>query len=111
VSNLPPVTVLFAAFLGYNPIKTLLGPDVLGHLSPANQSALTGNSFFPNLISAPFHSGLHEAFIFAAIACVVAAAASWSRGQQYVDTDTSSGGQTPLLASSALTAKRRPGVA
>ena len=87
VANLPPVSILFAAFLGYNPIQTLVGPQVLGHLSAANRSALTGHSFFSNLISAPFHSGLTEAFIFAAIVCLIAAATSWSRGARFVDQD------------------------
>jgi MFS family permease len=84
VGALPPVSVLFAAFLGYNPIQTLLGSSVLGHLSAADRMQLTGNSFFSNLISEPFHAGLTEAFIFAAVVCLIAAAASWSRGSRYV---------------------------
>ena len=48
------------------------------------RAALTAPSYFANLISAPFHAGLIEAFGFAAIACLVAAAASWSRGRHYV---------------------------
>jgi MFS family permease len=84
-ASLPPVKVLFAAFLGYNPIQSLVGPHVLSSLPAASQAALTGRSFFPNLISAPFHSGLREAFLFAAIACLVAAVASWSRGARPVD--------------------------
>ena len=82
LAHLPPVSVLFAAFLGYNPIKTLLGPKVLASVSPANQAALTGRSFFPHLISAPFSSGLHEAFAFAVACCVVAALASFLRGKR-----------------------------
>ena len=46
---------------------------------------LTGRSFFPQLISDPFRNGLHEAFAFAIVACLVAAVASWSRGERYVD--------------------------
>ena len=80
VSQLPPVSVLFAAFLGYNPVKTLVGPDVLSHVSAANAAALQGRSFFPSLIEGPFRTGLHEAFAFAICACLVAAAASWVRG-------------------------------
>jgi hypothetical protein len=76
------VAVLFAAFLGYNPIQTLLGPNVLHQLSPANQATLTGQSYFPHLISPAFHSGLAEAFAFAAVASLIAAAASWSRGKR-----------------------------
>jgi hypothetical protein len=82
VGHLPPVSVLFAAFLGYNPIQTLLGPQVLSHLSPSNQAALTGQSYFPKLISSAFHSGLTEAFLFAAVVSLIAAFASWSRGKR-----------------------------
>ena len=83
VAHLPPVSILFAAFLGYNPIKQLVGPALLRHLSHANAAVLTGRRFFPKLISSPFHSGLHYAFAFAVAACLIAAVASWSRGRQY----------------------------
>jgi MFS family permease len=79
-AHLPPVSVLFAAFLGYDPVHSLIGPGVISHLSPANAAALTNHSFFPNLIAAPFHSGLHKAFAFAIVACALAAVMSWSRG-------------------------------
>ena len=79
VAGLPPVSVLFAAFLGYNPMKQLLGPT-LSSLSPARQAAVTGHTFFPSLISGPFHHGLAIVFTFALIVCLVAAAASWLRG-------------------------------
>jgi MFS family permease len=80
IGALPPVSILFAAFLGYNPIETLVGSQVLDALPAADKADLIGHSFFPNLIAAPFHAGLTEAFVFAAIACLIAAAASWSRG-------------------------------
>ncbi len=84
IGTLPPVSVLFAAFLGYNPVETLLGSSVLSRLSDADRSELTGHSFFSNLISGPFHAGLTETFIFGAFVCLIAAAASWSRGSRYV---------------------------
>jgi MFS family permease len=84
IGALPPVSVLFAAFLGYNPIKTLVGPKVLAKLSAVNQATLTGHGFFPHLISAPFHSGIETAFIFSALVSLVAAVASWSRGAHVV---------------------------
>jgi len=80
VADLPPVSILFAAFLGYNPIQHLVGPHVLGALSAHDQAALTGSAFFPNLISGPFRTGLHSAFAFAIVACLVGAAASMLRG-------------------------------
>jgi MFS family permease len=84
VGHLPPVSVLFAAFLGYNPAKELIGPHVLAKLPAHDAAAIRGRGFFPHLISGPFHSGLHEAFAFAIVACLVAALASWSRGGRVV---------------------------
>jgi hypothetical protein len=85
VANEPPIGSLFSAFLGYNPIKELLGPTgALQHL-PAKQVAyITGRSFFPNLISEPFAGGLHLAFTFAAIATAVAIVASAVRPKRYM---------------------------
>jgi hypothetical protein len=83
ISHLPAVGSLFASFLGFNPIASLLGPT-LTHLSPAHQAYLTGRAFFPHLISGPFLSGLHAAFDFAFAACALAAVASWLRGGKYV---------------------------
>jgi|HubBroStandDraft_6_1064221.scaffolds.fasta_scaffold06662_3 MFS family permease len=79
----PPVSVLFAAFLGYNPVEHLLGAHVLATLPAAGHAVVTGRSFFPQLISAPFRSGLHEAFLFAILACLIAAGASLMRGGKY----------------------------
>jgi hypothetical protein len=77
IGNLPPVGSLFAAFLGYNPLASLLGPSgVLAQLPAANAATLTGKQFFPNLISGPFHHGLVVVFVTAAIMSVVTAAAS-----------------------------------
>jgi len=81
-ASLPPVASLFAAFLGYNPIKTLVGSSL--NALPAKKAAfLTGRGFFPSLIDHPFHSGLAEAFTFAVAACLVAALASWMRGAKF----------------------------
>jgi MFS family permease len=76
VSNLPPVGSLFAAFLGYNPMETLLGPDVLRALPAGRAEYLTGRSFFPQLISGPFKHGLVIVFTASLLMCLVAAWAS-----------------------------------
>ncbi|GJF07154.1 MFS transporter [Pseudonocardia sp. D17] len=83
VAALPPVGTLFAALLGFNPIQTLLGPQVLAGVTPAQASTLTGREFFPQLISGPFAHGLTLALGFAAAACLVAAIASALRGGKY----------------------------
>jgi MFS family permease len=74
-SSLPPVATLFAAFLGYNPIKTLLGPH-LHAVSAHQQHVLLGHTFFPSVISGPFSSALTSAFTFGLAACLIAALAS-----------------------------------
>ena len=85
IANTPPVGSLFAAFLGYNPIASLLGPTgALDSLSAANRAALTGKDFFPQLISGPFHDGLIIVFVTAAILSVIGAIASLLMGGKYV---------------------------
>jgi MFS family permease len=87
VAHLPPVSTLFAAFLGENPMQHLLGPSVVAHLPSGHAAVVTGRSFFPSLVSGPFRQGLHAAFDSAIVACLVAAAASWTRGTRYVHGD------------------------
>jgi MFS family permease len=79
----PPISVLFAAFLGYNPIQHLVGAGALGAVSAHQHAVLSGQTFFPHLISQPFSDGLDTAFAFAIVACLVAAAASLMRGGRY----------------------------
>jgi MFS family permease len=86
VGALPPVSTVFAAFLGFNPLQTLLAPSgVLRHLAPGQAQLLTGKQFFPDLISAPFHHGLVIVFLAAAVMGAVAAVVSLMRGGQYYD--------------------------
>jgi hypothetical protein len=87
VANEPPIGSLFSAFLGENPIQELLGPTgALKHLAPSQVAYITGRSFFPKLIEAPFSAGLHLAFTFAAIATAIAVVASALRGRRYLHT-------------------------
>ena len=84
ISRLPPVSSLFAALLGYNPMASLLPPTVLHALPPDQAAILTGKDFFPQLISGPFQQGLTIVFVTAAGMAVIAAAASALRGGRYV---------------------------
>ncbi len=105
VAHLPAVGSLFAAFLGYNPVGTLLGL-ILPHLSHAKAAYLTGRAFFPQLISPPFMTGLRAAFDFAIAACLLAALASILRGGKYVHDDQAQMVAVPGQPRS--TAPRRP---
>jgi hypothetical protein len=81
----PPVSSLFAAFLGYNPVHQLLAPTgVLARLPAHQVSVLTGKRFFPELLSGPFHHGLVIVFGTAMFFLIVAAVASALRGGRYV---------------------------
>nr|WP_301651783.1 MFS transporter [Streptomyces arenae] len=80
-ASLPPVSTLFATFLGDNPVQHLLSSEgVLGRLSAAQRSVLTGHTFFPRLVSGPFHHGLGIVFGVAAGMALVSAVASALRG-------------------------------
>jgi MFS family permease len=90
IAHLPPVSTVFAAMLGYNPVANLLGPSGLLHTLPAaNVATLTGKSFFPQLIAAPFHHGLTIVFTAAALMAVGGAAVSWMRGKKPAETGSS----------------------
>jgi hypothetical protein len=85
IASLPPVSSLFAAVLGVNPVQHLLASGhVLSTLPAASRQLLTGREFFPGLISAPFHQGLVVVFAVAAALAAVAALASVLRGGRYV---------------------------
>jgi MFS family permease len=85
LAHLPAISYLFAAFLGYNPLKTLLGGPVLKSLKPAAAARLVSKDYFPKLIANPFKHGLVVVLWFAIITCIVAAAASWLRGGKFVN--------------------------
>ncbi len=90
LAHLPPLGYIFAAFLGYNPLKSLLGPVVLGHLAPAQAADLTSRSFFPHLIGPSFKHGLMIILAFAVVMSVIAAVASALRGEKFVHEDEES---------------------
>ncbi len=79
VASLPPVSTLFASFLGYNPMAHLLGAHVLRTLPAASRHAILGRKFFPRIIEGAFVDGLHPALDFAAVLCAAAAVTSWLR--------------------------------
>ena len=82
VAVLPPVSTLFAAVLGVNPLEHLLAPSgVLTHLPPENTATITGREFFPDLISGPFHQGLTVVFGVSVILALLAGIASLARGR------------------------------
>ncbi|MFL6240257.1 MAG: MFS transporter [Actinomycetes bacterium] len=98
VAAAPPVGSLFASFLGYNPMQTLLGPSgVLTHLSHAQAAEITGKQFFPHIVAAPFHHGLVIVFGLAIAMSLVGALASSIRGSRYIHDDSAQGREDLML--------------
>jgi MFS family permease len=93
IGNAPPVGSLFAAFLGYNPIQSLLGSSTLASLPSSDSSVLTGKTFFPSLISGPFHHGLVSVFTMAIVMSLIGALASLLRGGRYIHEEQNSLGE------------------
>jgi hypothetical protein len=110
IAHLPPVAILFATFLGYNPLQQLLGNQVLGHLPASTAQLLTGRKFFPDLISAPFRSGLREVFAFSVVICLIAAVMSWSRGGRYIAADHEQIAGVPLAGQGPSSAPATAGL-
>ncbi|HSR86098.1 MAG TPA: MFS transporter [Streptosporangiaceae bacterium] len=106
VAHLPPVSTLFSALLGYNPVKSLLAPSgTLAKLPPHNAAVLTGREFFPHLISGPFHHGLIIVFSAAIAMSVAGAVISLLRGRQFYYAEPEPG--APAAATAASPADHR----
>ena len=105
LGHLAPLGYLFAAFLGLNPLKSLLGSSILSHLSATNRTDLLGRSFFPQLIGGPFKHALIYVLAFAAAMSLVAAVASAMRGTRYVHEDDESKAQKAAFAKTSLAAR------
>src|SRR5215212_5513350 len=88
VASLPPVGSLFAAFIGYNPTAALLAPSGALDNPGVDVDVLTGKTFFPQLITEPFHSGLTVVFIAAAVMMLIGAVASMFNPGRYGEADT-----------------------
>ena len=106
VAHLPPTAALFAAFLGYNPMATLLPPQVLAALPAATRHTMLSLHFFPQLIAPAFMRGLHAAFYLSIGMSLASALVSALRGQPYVNTT-----QQPAEAPAGATAAGVPQIA
>jgi EmrB/QacA subfamily drug resistance transporter len=106
VGATPPVGSLFAAFLGYNPIASLLGPTGLLQSPHVDAATLTGKEFFPQLISGPFHDGLVVVFIAAAVMSIIGAIASFLGGSKYVHEEAVAAARPALVEGEEVGAGR-----
>jgi hypothetical protein len=90
LSSIPPTSALFAAFLGSNPMGTMLKslatlyPSAYGMIPSSTLTYLQGQYFFPNAIAPAFMSALQLSFYIGAALSVAAAVASLLRGERYI---------------------------
>jgi EmrB/QacA subfamily drug resistance transporter len=87
-SAISPTSALFSAFLGYNPIQSILAnPQLSSAVAQIPSSTLTyleGKTFFPNAIAPSFISALDLSFYIGAALSLAAALASLLRGRAYI---------------------------
>lgn len=81
-AHLSPMSVLFSALLGFNPLARLLSAG-LRRLPPATQRPLLGKAFFAHPVASPFLSSLRAAFFISIGTSLVAAVASLLRRRRY----------------------------
>ena len=87
LSNIPPTGALFSAFLGYNPVESILAnlpPSVVASIPAATKTTITGTTWFPSAFATAFMPALKLSFYIGAAFCAVAALLSWLRGGTYI---------------------------
>ena len=87
MSAIPPTGALFAAFLGYNPVHTILVamPAVtVAAISPATVALLTGTTWFPTTLAGAFMPSLRLSFYIGAILSIIAAILASRTGSRFV---------------------------
>jgi hypothetical protein len=78
-TTVPAGSAIFAALLGYNPTKQLLGPN-LDALPAEVKSRVSADDFFARLISESMGNSMRIAFLVGALSALAGAIASLLRG-------------------------------
>jgi hypothetical protein len=87
LSNMPPTNALFSAFLGYNPMGSILSaidPSIVSAIPKQIVTTLTSNYWFPQTLQLAFMPALRITFRIGAVLAGIAAVLSAMRGQRYV---------------------------
>lgn len=87
LSSIPPTGALFAAFLGYNPVSSILAglpPSIVGGIPASTVSALESSTWFPSTLAVAFMPSLRLSFYIGAVLCAIAAVLSAMRGERYI---------------------------
>lgn len=87
LATMSPTNALFSAFLGYNPMSSILksmDSSIVSAIPQQIVTTLTGNYWFPQTLQQAFMPALRISFIIGAVLCGIAAVLSAMRGQRYV---------------------------
>jgi EmrB/QacA subfamily drug resistance transporter len=88
MTSISPTGALFAAFLGYNPVQTILDTlpvAVVSTISPGTIAILTGKTWFPTTLAQAFMPSLRLSFYIGAVISFIAAILSALRGAVYIN--------------------------
>lgn len=87
MSKIPPTAALFSAFLGYNPVETILSQLPVSVINSIPHSALvtiTSQFWFPSVLAPAFMESLRTVFYFSAILVFTATVISALRGKTII---------------------------
>lgn len=87
LGKVPPTIAIFSAFLGENPMATIIAglpASMQSGLAPY-MTTITGKTWFPMALAPAFMGALRDAFYVGMALSFVAAAVSLLRGKRYVD--------------------------
>lgn len=98
-SSISPSSALFSAFLGYNPMQSILADprlaSAVSQIPATTYTYLTGQTFFPTAIAPAFVSALDLSFYIGAALSMAAALASFLRGRVYIHEEAVVSGGVP----------------
>jgi MFS family permease len=86
-NQIPATSAVFAAFLGYNPVTSILAAlpsSVTASIPSTTLASLTGTTFFPNAIAPAFMSALRVTFYIGLAISILALLISYNRGGRFV---------------------------
>lgn len=87
-NQIPPTGALFSAFLGYNPVGTMLQslPQQTINMIPQQIiTTITGTTWFPKTLANAFMPSLQMAFYIGAVMSAIAAIFSAFRGEKFIN--------------------------
>ena len=87
-NQIPPTGALFSAFLGYNPMGTMLQSlpqSTVSMIPPQIVTTITGTTWFPKTLANAFMPSLQMAFYIGAVMSAIAAIFSAFRGEKFIN--------------------------